>query len=50
MKDETESSHFFAYLVCTAVLVAVLYITYHNKRKVLSSSLRPVLTRASCFH
>lgn len=34
LEEEEEDGHFFFHLIVVAFLVAVVYVTYHNKRKV----------------
>lgn len=46
---QDEDSHFFFHLVILAFLVAIVYITYHNKRKVSGSTNSPQRGRAHTY-
>lgn len=47
--SEVEDSHFFFHLVTLAFLVAIIYITYHNKRKVRSDGVAQLEVYQSTF-
>lgn len=48
--SEDEDSHFFFHLVILAFLVAIIYITYHNKRKVGPAERRGPVCLCVCIY
>lgn len=48
--SEDEDSHFFFHLVILAFLVAIVYITYHNKRKVSVGTFSCLATQVGVSH